>query len=387
MSKRDYYEVLGISKSASETEIKKGYRKMAMQYHPDKFSQASDTEKKTSEDKFKEINEAYQVLSDSGKKGQYDRFGHAAFEQGGAGGGYSGGFGGFDFGGFGGEDLGDIFGSFFGGGSRGGRGRRGSEPGSDLSYQVEITLEEAALGTEKTINYSRNTKCGTCSGTGAKPGSKMSKCSKCGGHGRILKTQRTMLGNFQSEAICDACNGSGEIPEQKCDTCHGRKIVRENIEKKIKIPAGIDSGQKLKLSDMGEASSTGGPCGDLYVIIRIKNHEFFERDESNIYCSVPVSYYTATIGGDIEVPTLYGKKVMRIPAGTQNGSRFSMRDEGIVNLRTGRKGVQIVEVAVEIPINLTDEQKNLLKSFDESLKDKNYKLKKSFFDKLKDFFE
>lgn len=392
MSKRDYYEVLGISKSASENEIKKAYRKMAMQYHPDKFSQASDSERKEAEDKFKEINEAYQVLSDAGKKEQYDRFGHAAFEQGGAGGGYSGGFGGFDFGGFGGEDLGDIFGSFFGGGfgggARGGRGRkRGAEPGNDLSYQVEITLEEAALGVEKTIKYARDTKCGTCNGTGAKPGTKMNKCSKCGGQGRILKTQRTMLGNFQTEEICDACNGSGEIPEQKCDTCHGRKVVRENVEKTIKIPAGIDNGQKLKLSDMGEASTTGGPYGDLYIFIKIKHHEFFEREGSDVYCRVPVSYYTATVGGDIEVPTLYGKKTIKIPAGTQNGKRFSMKDEGIVSLRTGKKGIQIVEIHVEIPINLTEKQKELLKAFDESLKDKNYKMKKSFLEKLKDFFD
>lgn len=382
MSKKDFYETLGVSKSASESEIKKGYRKMAMQFHPDKFSQGTENEKKVAEDKFKEVNEAYQILSDTGKKEQYDRFGHAAFEQGGAGGGYGGGFGGYDFGGFGGgEDLGDIFGSFFGGG-RGGR-RRGPEPGEDLSYQVEITLEEAAHGVEKTIKYSRDGKCGTCNGTGAKTGTKMSKCSKCGGKGRILRTQRTMLGNFQSEEVCDSCHGTGEIPEQKCGTCHGKRIVREAIEKTVKIPAGIDNGQKLKLSDMGEVSKAGGENGDLYIFIKIKHHDFFEREGSEIYCGVPVSYYTATIGGDVEVPTLYGKKTIKIPAGTQNGKRFSMKDDGIVSLRTGRKGNQIVEIHIEIPTNLSKNQKELLKAFDESLKDDNYKTKKSFVEKLK----
>ena len=389
MSKRDFYEVLGVAKTASESEIKRAYRKMAMQYHPDKFSQASDSEKNEAEEKFKEVNEAYQVLSDSNKKSQYDRFGHAAFEQGGAGGGFSGGFGGFDFGGFGGDDLGDIFGSFFGGGFGGGsrRGRRGPEPGEDLSYQLDITLEEAAMGVEKTIKYSRDSQCKTCEGTGAKPGTKMDKCPKCDGHGRVLKTQRTMLGNFQTEEICDECHGTGEIPEEKCGTCHGRRIVRETVERTVKIPAGIDNGQKLKLTDMGDASHNGGPYGDLYIFIRIKHHDFFEREGSDIYCRVPVSYYAATVGGEIEVPTLYGKKTIKIPAGTQNGKRFSMKDEGIVSLRTGRKGTQIVEIAVEIPVGLNEKQKELLKAFDESLKDKNYKMKKSFMEKLKDFFD
>lgn len=384
MSKRDYYEVLGVSKSTSEADIKKAYRKLAMQYHPDKFSQAPEKERAQAEAKFKEINEAYQVLSDSTKKEQYDRFGHAAFENGGGAGGFGGGFGGFDH-----DDLGDIFSSFFGGGFGGGGGRgrkRGPEPGDDLSYQVEITLEEAAKGIEKTIKYARSGKCATCHGSGAKPGTKVNKCSKCGGSGRIVKVQRTMLGNFQTEDICDACHGTGEIPEQKCDACHGTRVTRENVEKKIKIPAGIDNGQKLKLSDMGEASSTGGPNGDLYIYIKIKPHDIFIRDGETVYCKIPISYYTAAVGGEIEVPTLYGKKTIKIPAGTQNEKRFAMREDGIVNMRTNKKGQQVVEVFIEVPINLNSEQENLLKSFDSSLKDKNYKNKKSFMDKLKDLF-
>lgn len=383
-SKRDFYEVLGVTKNSTEAEIKKAYRKLAMQYHPDKFSQASDKEKAEAEAKFKEINEAYQVLSDATKKQQYDTYGHAAFENGGAG---AGGFGGF--GGFGADDLGDIFGSFFGGGFGGGgrRGRpRGPEPGDDLSYQVEITLEEAAKGIEKTIKYARNGKCGVCSGTGAKPGTKVNKCPKCGGSGRIRKIQRTMLGNFQTEDMCDECHGTGEIPEHKCEKCHGSRVVRETVEKTVKIPAGIDNGQKLKLSDMGEASTQGGENGDLYIFIKVKQHDFFERDGQDVYCKVPISYYTATVGGDIEVPTLNGKKTIKIPEGTQSGKRFSMREEGIVNMRTGKKGQQVVEVFVEIPIHLNPEQAGLLKAFDESLKDKNYKHKKGFLDRLKDLF-
>ncbi|MGL4534249.1 MAG: molecular chaperone DnaJ [Fusobacteriaceae bacterium] len=383
MSKRDYYEILGINKGASETEIKKAYRKMAMKYHPDKYSNATDSEKKEAEIKFKELNEANQVLSDTGKKQQYDTHGHAAFEQGGGNGGYGGG----GFGGFGSDDLGDIFGSFFGGGGfGGGNRRRGPEPGEDLSYQVEITLEEAAAGVEKTIRYTRDGKCGTCHGSGAKPGTKKSKCPKCNGKGKTVKIQRTMLGNFQSEEICETCHGTGDIPEHKCEACHGKRVVREKVEKKVNIPAGIENGQKLRLTGFGEASHNGGDNGDLYIYIKVKSHEFFERDGSDIYCKVPISYTSATLGGDIEVPTLEGKKTIKIPEGTQNGKRFSMREEGIVNLRTKRKGTQIVEIYVEIPINLSEKQNELLKAFDESLKDKNYKMKKSFKERLKSFF-
>ncbi len=388
MAKRDFYEVLGVAKGASDTEIKKAYRKAAMKYHPDKFSGASDTEKKEAEDKFKEVNEAYQVLSDENKRAQYDRFGHAAFENGGGAG--AGGFGGFG-GGF--EDLGDIFGSFFGGsggfggfGGFGGSRQRGPEPGEDLRYNLELTLEEAAKGVEKTLKYKRTGSCGTCHGTGAQEGSKMSKCSKCNGTGTINVTQRTVFGNFQTTQECDACHGKGEVPEKKCKKCHGTGIDTETVEKTIKIPAGIDDGQKLRLSGMGNASTEGGPNGDLYVYITVKHHPFFERNGEDIICNVPITFAQAALGGDIEIPTLNGKKTIKIPAGTQNDKMFRLKGEGIKNPRSPYTGDQIVRIKIEVPVNLNTDQQELLKKFDESLKDKNHKDNKNFFDKLKDFF-
>ena len=389
MAKRDFYEVLGVAKGASDTEIKKAYRKAAMKYHPDKFSGASDTEKNEAEDKFKEINEAYQVLSDENKRAQYDRFGHAAFENGGGAG--AGGFGGGFGGGF--EDLGDIFGSFFGGsggfggfGGFGGSRQRGPEPGEDLRYNLELTLEEAAKGVEKTLKYKRTGTCGTCHGTGAQEGSKMSKCSKCNGTGTINVTQRTVFGNFQTTQECDACHGKGEVPEKKCKKCHGTGIDTETVEKTIKIPAGIDDGQKLRLSGMGNASTEGGPNGDLYVYISVKHHPFFERNGEDIICNVPITFAQAALGGDIEIPTLNGKKTIKIPAGTQNDKMFRLKGEGIKNPRSPYTGDQIVRIKIEVPVNLNADQQELLKKFDESLKDKNHKDNKNFFDKLKDFF-
>lgn len=387
MAKRDFYEVLGIAKGASDTEIKKAYRKAAMKYHPDKFSGANESEKKEAEDKFKEINEAYQILSDENKRAQYDRFGHAAFENGGAG---AGGFGGFS-GGF--EDLGDIFGSFFGGnggfGGFGGFGnsrQRGPEPGEDLRYNLELTLEEAAKGVEKTLKYKRTGTCKTCHGTGAQEGSKMNKCSKCNGTGTIHVTQRTVFGNFQTAQECDVCHGKGEIPEKKCKKCHGTGIDTETVEKTIKIPAGIDDGQKLRLSGMGNASTEGGPNGDLYVYITVKQHPFFERNGVDIICNVPITFAQAALGGDIEIPTLNGKKTIKVPAGTQNDKMFRLKGEGIKNPRSPYTGDQIVRIKIEVPVNLNSGQQELLKKFDESLKDKNHKDNKNFFDKLKNFF-
>lgn len=389
MAKRDFYEILGISKDASDAEIKKAYRKAAMKYHPDKFSGASDAEKKEAEDKFKEINEAYQVLSDPNKKAQYDQFGHAAFENGGAGAGGFGGFGGAGgFGGF--EDLGDIFGSFFGGsggfGGFGGSQKRGPEPGDDLRYNLELTLEEAAKGVEKTLKYKRVGKCPSCNGTGAEKGSKMTKCSKCNGTGTITANQRTVFGTFQTTQECDACHGKGEIPEHKCKKCGGTGVATEVVEKTIKIPAGIDDGQKLRLSGMGNASTEGGPNGDLYVYITVKKHPFFIREGENIICEVPVTFTKAALGGEIEIPTLNGKKTIKIPAGTQNDKLFRLKGEGIKNPRSPFTGDQIVRIKIEVPINLSDEQKELLEKFDKTLKEKNHKDNKNFFDKLKKFF-
>ncbi|MGL4903882.1 MAG: molecular chaperone DnaJ [Cetobacterium sp.] len=388
MAKRDFYDILEVAKGASDVEIKKAYRKAAMKYHPDKFSGASDSEKTVAEDKFKEINEAYQVLSDENKRAQYDRFGHSAFENGGGAG--AGGFGG-GFGGGGFEDLGDIFGSFFGGG--GGFGgfnnssrQRGPEPGEDLRYNLELTLEEAAKGAEKVLKYKRTGKCEPCHGSGAESGSKMTKCSKCNGTGTIHVVQRTVFGNFQTAQECDACHGKGEIPEKKCNRCHGSGIDTEVVEKTIKIPAGIDAGQKLRLSEMGNASTEGGQNGDLYVYIVVKSHPFFERNGVDIICEVPITFTKATLGGEIEIPTLNGKKTIKIPAGTQNDKLFRMKGEGIKNPRSPYTGDQIVRIKIEVPVNLNSEQQELLKKFEDSLKDKNHKDKNNFLDKLKNFF-
>lgn len=384
MSKRDYYEVLGINKGASDDEIKKAYRKAAMKYHPDKFSNATEQEKKDAEEKFKEVNEAYQVLSDAQKKTQYDQFGHAAFEQGG-------GFGGGGFGGFGGSGFEDIFSSFFGGGGGfsgfGGSSRRSyREPGADLRYSVEITLEEAAKGVEKTIKYKRNGKCKSCDGTGAETGSSLKTCSKCNGNGFIRTVQRTMFGNMATESECPDCHGKGKTPEKKCKHCHGTGIEKETVEKKINIPAGIDNGQKLRLSGMGEASSNGGENGDLYVVIKIKQHQIFERDGEDIHCEIPIKFTTAVLGGEVEVPTLNGKKSIKIPAGTQTGKVFKLRGEGIKSLRGGYTGDEYIKVTIETPTDLNSEQQELLMKFEESLKEKNYKHHTTFWEKLKKIF-
>lgn len=385
MAKKDYYDLLGVEKTASEAEIKKAYRKLAMKYHPDRFSNASESEKKEAEDKFKEINEAYQVLSDADKRSKYDRFGHAAFENG-AGGGYGGGFEGFS-----GSGFEDIFSSFFGGnggfGGFGGAQQRGPEPGADLRVDVTITLEEVAKGGEKEIKYTRRGKCKTCDGTGAEPGSKMKTCDKCGGTGRIEKIQRTMLGNFKSVEECDKCKGKGKIPETKCKKCGGTGLERETISKKIKIPVGIHDGQRLRIHGMGDASSEGGENGDLYIFFHVKDHDFFVRDGENIICEVPITYAKAALGGEVEIPTLNGKKAIKIPAGTQNGKVFKLRGEGINNPRAYGAGDQLVKIVIEVPTNLNDTQIELLKKFDESLKDKNYKMNKSFLDRLKDLFK
>ena len=390
MAKRDYYEVLGVDKNASENDIKKAYRKAAMKYHPDKFANASDAEKKDAEEKFKEINEAYQVLSDNEKKQQYDQFGHAAFEQGGAGFG-----GGFNAGGF---DFGDIFGDIFGGGGSGfggfegfsgfgGSSRRSYvEPGNDLRYNLEITLEEAAKGVEKTIKYKRTGKCEHCHGTGAED-DKMKTCPTCNGQGTIKTQQRTILGVMQSQSVCPDCHGTGKVPEKKCKHCRGTGTAKETVEKKINVPAGIDDGQKLKYAGLGEASQNGGPNGDLYIVIRIKPHDIFIRQGDNLYCEVPISYSTAVLGGEVEVPTLNGKKTVKVPEGTESGKLLKVSGEGIKSLRGYGKGDIIVKFTIETPKKLTDKQKELLQKFEESLNDKNYEQKTSFMKRLKKIFK
>lgn len=387
MSKKDYYDLLGVEKTASENDIKKAYRKLAMKYHPDKFSNASEKEKKEAEEKFKEVNEAYQVLSDPDKRAKYDRFGHAAFENGGAG---AGGFGGFSggFEGFGNAE--DIFSSFFGGGGGfsgfGGGRQRGPEPGADLRVDVTLTLEEVAKGVEKEINYRRQAKCKTCNGTGAEPGSNLKTCDKCNGTGKIKVTQRTVFGNFQSVEECDKCKGKGKIPEKKCKSCNGIGLERETVKKTVKIPIGIEDGQRLRLSGMGDASTEGGANGDLYIFIHVKEHDFFVRHGDDIICEIPITFAKAALGGEIDIPTLKGKKSIKIPAGTQNGKVFRLKGEGINNPRGYVPGDQLVKIIIEVPTNLTDDQQELLRKFDESLKDKNYKMNKSFIERFKDFF-
>ncbi len=386
MSKKDYYDLLGVEKTASENDIKKAYRKLAMKYHPDKFSNASEKEKKEAEEKFKEVNEAYQVLSDADKRAKYDRFGHAAFENGGGGAGGFGGFGGFE--GFGNAE--DIFSSFFGGGGGfggfGGGRQRGPEPGADLRVDVTLTLEEVAKGVEKEINYRRQAKCKTCNGTGAEPGSNLKTCDKCNGTGKIKVTQRTVFGNFQSVEECDKCKGKGKIPEKKCKSCNGTGLERETVKKTVKIPIGIEDGQRLRLSGMGDASTEGGPNGDLYIFIHVKEHDFFVRHGDDIICEIPITFAKAALGGEIDIPTLKGKKSIKIPAGTQNGKVFRLKGEGINNPRGYVPGDQLVKIIIEVPTNLTDDQQELLRKFDESLKEKNYKMNKSFIERFKDFF-
>lgn len=386
MAKRDYYEVLGIDKGASDDDIKKAFKKAAMKYHPDRFANASEAEKKDAEEKFKEINEAYQVLSDSQKKQQYDQFGHAAFEQGGAGfNGFNSGAGGFDFG--------DIFGDIFGGGNFEGFSGFGDssrrsyvEPGNDLRYNLEITLEEAAKGVEKTIKYKRTGKCEYCHGTGAED-DKMKTCPTCKGQGTVKTQQRTILGVMQSQSVCPDCHGTGKIPEKKCKHCHGTGTAKETIEKKINVPAGIDDGQKLKYAGLGEASQNGGPNGDLYIVIRIKPHDIFMREGDNLYCEVPISYSTAVLGGEVEIPTLNGKKKIKVPEGTESGRLLKVSGEGIKSLRGYGQGDIIVKIIIETPKKLTEKQKELLQKFEDSLNDKNYEKKSGFMKKLKKIFK
>ena len=388
MAKRDYYEVLGVSKDASESDIKKAYRKAAMKYHPDKFSNSSDAEKKNAEEKFKEINEAYEILSDPQKKAAYDQYGHAAFENGAGGtgaGGFSGGFSGFGNGqGFDFDDLGDIFGSFFGGGGRSRSQGPKVNQGDDLRYNLTLTLEEVANGVEKEIKYKRDGKCKSCHGSGAEAGSHMKTCTKCNGSGHIRMQQRSIFGMQVMTQECDVCHGTGKVPEKACSHCHGTGIEHETVTRKIKIPAGVETGQRLVVRDGGNAGRNDGIYGDLYIFITVKKHEIFERTGLDIYCDVPVGITTAILGGEVEVPTLNGKVKIKIAEGTQNGKEFKLREKGISY--GARKGSEIVRIKIETPTNLTEKQNKILREFDVSLETKNYKEGKSFKDKIKRFF-
>ena len=373
--KRDYYEVLGINKGASDSEIKKAYRSLAKKYHPDVNPGDKDAEVK-----FKEVNEAYEVLSDADKKARYDQYGHAGVDpNAGFGGGGFGGFGGFEGMDF---DLGDIFGSFFGGGGGRSQGRRGS-PGRDIFQRVTLTFEEAAFGCKKEIKYARVEKCDTCKGVGAKNSSDVKTCDKCGGTGQIKVTQRTMLGMMQTTQQCDKCRGKGKTVTNPCSDCKGTGYVRINKKIEVNIPAGIDNGQRLSVRGQGDESTSGMHAGDLVVEISVRNHNVFERDGSDIYCEVPVTFAEATLGAELEVPTLEGNVKYKIPEGTQTGTTFTIKEKGIVNLNTKRKGNLFFTVIIETPKNLSEKQKQLLREFAESCGESNFKNKQSFFEKIK----
>ena len=383
MSKRDYYEVLGVSKTATQDELKKAYRKLARKYHPD-----LNKDNEEAAEKFKECNEAYSVLSDDQKRAQYDQFGHAAFENGGMGGG--GGFGGAGgFGGFGGSGMEDIFDMFFGGqGGRGGsRAKTGPQRGADLRFDLEITFEEAAFGLEKEINLYRDETCDHCHGEGAEPGSKVESCPECNGTGYVRFTQNTMFGQMVNERPCSRCKGEGKIISEPCKECRGKGTVKRNKKLKVKIPAGVDNGSRLRVSGEGEAGAKGGPNGDLYVYLYVKPHKFFERDGTTVLCEVPINIVQATLGADIKVPTLDGQVTMKIPEGTQPGKVLRLKGKGIPSLRGGSRGDQLVRIKVVVPTKLSDKQKDALRKFADISKDNINPEEKSFMDKVKDFFK
>ncbi len=372
-NKRDYYEVLGVERGASDADIKKAYRKLAKQYHPD-----MNPGDKAAEAKFKEANEAYEILSDSQKRAQYDQFGHAGTDPNGFGGGFSSDF---DFGG-----IGDIFESFFGGAGFGGRSARskgGPQKGADLKYAMEIAFEEAAFGVEREISINRMENCGTCSGSGSKPGSTSSTCKHCNGTGQIQYKQSTPFGQFVNVKTCDVCHGEGKIITDPCPKCNGKGRIRKSVKIKINVPAGIDDGQTISLRGEGEPGTKGGPSGDLFITMRVKPHALFQRQGNDVVCEMPITFVHAVLGCELEVPTLDGKVKYSIPEGTQTGSVFRLKAKGIPFLRGNGRGDQYVKVNVEVPKKLNEKQKALLKEFAELSGDDCHEQRKSFFDKMK----
>lgn len=376
-TKRDYYEILGVPKNAADDEIKKAYRKLAMKYHPDRNQGDA---AKDAESKFKEVKEAYEMLSDGQKRAAYDQYGHAGVDPNMRGGPGAEGFGGFA------EAFGDIFGDVFGGGGarRGGGGRQVYR-GNDLSYAMEVTLEEAAEGKDAQIRIPSWDDCGTCHGSGAKPGTKPITCTTCHGQGAVQMRQ----GFFSVQQTCPQCRGTGKIIPEPCTTCHGQGKIKNTKTLEVKIPAGIDDGMRIRSTGNGEPGTNGGPPGDLYIEIRIKKHEVFERDGDDLHCVVPVSMTTAALGGEIEVPTLSGHAAIDIPDGTQSGKQFRLRGKGIKGVRASYPGDLYCHIRVETPVKLTEHQRKLLKELDESLKkggDKHSPNDKGWFDKAKEFF-
>ncbi|WP_036170522.1 molecular chaperone DnaJ [Massilia sp. 9096] len=376
MAKRDFYEILGVAKTASEDEIKKAYRKLAMKYHPDR-----NPDNKEAEEKFKEVKEAYEMLTNPEKREAYDRYGHAGVDPNGGMGG-----GGFGAGGFG-DAFGDIFGDIFGGGARGGR-NAGPQVyrGADLRYNLEITLEQAASGYDTTIRVPSWDKCDTCHGSGAKPGTQPVTCSTCHGHGQV----RMQQGFFSIQQTCPKCHGSGKIIPEPCAACGGAGRIKRNKTLEVKIPAGIDNGMRIRSSGNGEPGTNGGPPGDLYVEIHIKPHQVFQREGDDLHCEMPISFAKAALGGEIEVPTLSGKVSFTIPEGTQTGKTFRLKGKGIKGVRSGYSGDLFCHVLVETPVKLTDKQKDLLRELERLTVDggsKHSPQSKGWMDKVKDFFE
>ena len=373
-NKRDYYEVLGVQKGASEDEIKKAYRTLAKKYHPD-----MNPGDKTAEVKFKEVNEAYAVLSDSEKRSKYDRFGHDAFDPTSGGGGY-GGFGGFSGADF---DFGDIFSSFFGGGGSSSSRANMPREGDDIGARVSVSFEEAAFGCKKEVNFARVENCSDCGGSGAENQSDIEKCPECNGLGRVSVRQQTMLGYMQTQRTCQRCAGRGKIIKNPCKNCNGKGRVRINKKLEVNIPSGIDDRQNIVLRGQGSAGLNGGPSGDLIIEVRVREDKIFEREGYNIYCEVPITFAEATLGAEIDVPVLGGgTEKYKIPDGTQSGTTFTLKNKGIPDINTKRKGDLIIKVAVETPKNLNSKQKELLLAFAESLGENNGSKKQSFFKKL-----
>lgn len=368
MTKRDYYEVLGVSRSAGLEEVKKAYRKLALKHHPDR-----NPGDKSAEEKFKEASEAYQVLSDPERRSQYDRFGHAAFEQGG-------GFGGFDFNsGF--EDIfSDIFGDFFGTGRR---GRSRARRGEDLRYDLEVQFEEAVFGAEKTITIPRLSTCTACGGVGTRDGAPRATCEVCQGAGQI----RYQQGLFSIAKTCGQCRGHGTVIRDPCRTCGGAGLVRSSETLSVRIPAGVDSGSRLKLRGKGEPGNSGGPAGDLYVVINVREHPLFARQGNDIVCEIPVSFTQAALGAEIEVPTLRGKRTLKIPPGTQPGTGFRLKGEGVPDVRGYGQGDQFVRVAVQVPKKLSSKQREVLEEFARISGEDVLSPSKGLLDKVKEIFE
>jgi len=378
MAKRDYYDVLGVPKSANADEIKKAFRKQAKQYHPD-----VNPGDNTAEAKFKEVNEAYEVLSDGDKKSRYDRFGHAGVDQSGAGGGYGGGFGGFGGGGINMDDIFDMFtggGGGFGGSSR----QRGPQRGRDLRTKISVSFENAVFGTTIEMTINRLEHCKTCKGSGAKAGTKPSTCTICGGSGQVRQTQRTMFGNFQSVQTCGSCGGKGTIVKEKCEPCKGNGRVRAAKKIKINVPAGIETGQTLSVGGEGDVGEKGAPNGNLLVTVEVKKHKIFNRQGMDVFCDFPITFVEAALGGTVEIPTLDGTIEHKISEGTQTDTVITLKGKGAPRIGGTTRGSQYVKFVVEIPKNLNDSQKSLLKQFADSVDSSNYQTKKSFFDKVKD---